>query len=312
MTNSPIFDQLSLLSLSGFRSPNLVMTQYGTLQPPVMISAGHVALWIGRTSHEFVMTIQHTYPPWNPAIPHGVRLTVPLNYLASIFILDHGVCGRTMRVRIISPSQAFKLDKNATLPAYKRHMLDERGAPVLLYPWQQNDHFDLLGILQSRECVIHIPRETDMEALVDWGARLKDAAMRLDGTVVQVLFENLDTGRVSQLKGIATPPAQPSRASRTRKRRRFRRSVPLPNDNESSENDDKTASSRTLSPLHSRDGSQADSRTSIDDDSFGRLTPYNSPEPKRPRSASSENDDEEEDFWSHRHRVLRPNSPSRY
>src|SRR5579859_7844419 len=71
MTNSPIFDQLSLLSLSGFRSPNLVMTQYGTLQPPVMISAGHVALWIGRTSHEFVMTIQHTYPPWNPAIPHG-------------------------------------------------------------------------------------------------------------------------------------------------------------------------------------------------------------------------------------------------
>jgi len=154
----------------------------------------------------------------------------------------------------------------------------------LLYHWKQNDHFDLLGILQSREFVAQIPGDLSMEALVDWGARLKDAAM-IDGTMVQVLFDNLDTGRVSQLQGMPVMHQFRENSKETWG------NLPLePND---------SPVSRTLSP----------STPSPVDPSFGRLTPYHEQREESPPRPERKDGEELE---AYRRRVLRPSSPSRY
>lgn len=93
-------------------------------------------------------------------------------------------------------------------------MLDELARPVLFYPWHQNDHFDLLGILQCGEVVGQVSESVTMEDLVDWGARIKEEAAALDGTVVQILFDNIETGRVSQLETIPVQSQQGTAISR--------------------------------------------------------------------------------------------------
>jgi hypothetical protein len=259
-------------------------TQYGTVQPPVVITSGFLSLWLGRLAQSFVVTITHSFPPNQLNVPYGVTLEIPLNYLASIFILDHGIHGRSLRIRLISPSQAYKLDRHSTVPAHKRYMIDEAGNMQLLYHWQQNDHFDLLGILQSREFVAQIPGDLSMEALVDWGARLKDAAM-VDGAVVQVLFDNLDTGRVSQLQGM--PIMHQFRENSSEK---WGNVALEPYDSSVS----RTLSMTTPSPV---------------DPSFGRLTPYHE---QRQESPSRPERMDGEELETYRRRILRPSSPSRY
>jgi hypothetical protein len=164
-------------------------------------------------------------------------------------------------------------------------MLDEHGQQVLLYHWNQNDHFDLLGVLQAREMVGQIDNSVSMEALVDWGARLKDAAALVDGTEVQVLFENVDTGRVSQLQSFPVP-SQVAKAAALRSqnqefhyRPRFSRGVPY----------------------------------SVGSESSGRLTPYPIPSKHRCSESHSRPDRlEGEDFNEYRRRILRPWSPGRH
>lgn len=178
-------------------------------------------------------------------------------------------------------------------------MLDEHAQPVLLYPWHLNDHFDLLGILQGREFVAQIPPTISMEDLVEWGARLKEASASLDGTV-QVLFDNMDTGRVSQLQSL---PAQlQSRPNRTRSRKlgsslnSSRHSL-----TRESNRGDKTSAT-----------SPSTTRSPSSDDSLERLTPYPH-DSKRPRSKSpSDCHGDDESVWKHRQLLLRPNSPGRY
>jgi len=296
-----MLDRIPLLTLSGFRSPNVRPTEYGEIQPAVVISSGDLILNMAHSCREFTITIQHPLPPFSPATPFGVQLSLPLNYLASLFILDHGIHGRSIRIRLISPSQAFKLDKYSTVPAHKRFMLDEHEQPVLLYPWNLNDHFDLLGILQGREFVAQIPSTISMERLVDWGARLKDAAASVDGTVVQVLFDNVDTGRVSQLQNLPAQLRNNPFCSQSHK------SGSSPHNSRRPENRQLNHRDRTSTT------SPSATRSSCSDESFGRLTPYHS-HSKRPRSdsASSDTHVDEERFWAVRQRLLRPNSPGRY
>lgn len=246
---------------------------------------------MAHASHEFTLIVQHNYPPILPMIPFGVQLVVPLSHLASLFILDHGIYGRSVRVRLISPSKSYKLDRGATVPAHKRYMLDEYQQPVLLYPWHQNDHFDLLGILQVREVVAHVPSSIRMEDLVDWGARLKDAAASMDGTIIQVLFDNVNTGRVSQLQDF------PIESDLMHSSRYISRSHgQLPRHHDYSHSISRTYSGNTTS-----------------DESNSGLTFY-SPESKEQRSESSFSDNrtDEESYWKYRRRVLRPDSPRRY
>lgn len=289
-------DAISILSISGFRSPNLKLTEYGAIQPPVVISSGDVMLNIARSCQGFTLTVQHNFRPYSPTTPYGVQLVLPFHYLASIFILDHGFHGRSIRIRLISPSRAFKLNKHA---AHKRYMLDEHGQPALLYPLHTNDHFDLLGILQSGEFVAQIPPTTSMESLVDWGARLKDTAASMDGTIVQVLFDNMDTGRVSQLQSL---PAQ-------------LQPVPFTKQSKNSDFLRKGIRIRNYSgSRHSEGTSGLSTSFSVSsDESYGRLTPYAS-DGKRQRSESPSSDrhNEGEDLWMLRQRALRPNSPGRY
>jgi len=200
-----MLDDVQLVALSGFRSPDLNPTDLGTVHPGVIICAGDVSLTMAHRSKEFSITVHYNFPPFNPTTPYGVALSFPLNHLASIFFLDHGNHGHSVRIRLISPAQAFKLNNYSAVPAHRRYMLDELARPVLSYPWHQNDHFDLLGILQCGEVVGQVSSSITMENLVDWGARLKEAAAALDGTVVQILFDNIETGRVSQLETTAVP-----------------------------------------------------------------------------------------------------------
>jgi hypothetical protein len=292
-----MLDAISILSISGFRSPNLKRTEYGTTQPPVIISSGDLMLNIAHSRQEFTLTIQHNFPPYSSTTPYGVQLVLPFHYLASIFILDHGFHGRSVRIRLISPSQAFKLDKHAIVPSHKRYMLDEHAQPALLYPLHMNDHFDLLGILQSREFVAHIPPTIKMESLVDWGARLKDAAASIDGTTVQVLFDNMDTGRVSQLQSL---PAQLQNIPFTKQ---SKKSDFVQNANRIRKNGESR---------HSEGTSAFSTRFSISsDESYGRLTPYTSNGKGRcSESPSPDRYYEGEGLWVLRRRT--PNSPGRY
>ena len=284
-----MLDGINLRSLSGFRSPNIMPNEYGIAKPGVVISSGDLSLTIGRTSQCFIFTVQHNFPLPHSAIPNGVQLSVPFNYLASLFILDHGIHGRSIRIRLISPSQAFKLDKSAVVPTHKRHMLDEHGQQVLLYHSNHNDPFDLLGILQAREMVAQIDPSVSMEVLVDWGARLKDAAALVDGTEVQVLFENADTGRVSQLQSFPVPSQVVKAAAlrcsiqqqgqEFRYRPRFSRGVPY----------------------------------SVGSESSGRLTPYSIPSKRQCLESRSRPERlEGEGMIEYRQRVLRPGSPGRH
>jgi hypothetical protein len=283
-----MLDGINLRSLSGFRSPNIMPNEYGIAKPGVIISSGNLALTIGRTSQSFIFTVQHNFPLPHSAIPNGVQLSVPFNYLASLFILDHGIHGRSIRIRLISPSQAFKLDKSAVVPTHKRHMLDEHGQQVLLYHWNQSDHFDLLGILQAREMVAQIGPSVSMEVLVDWGARSKDAAALVDGTEVQVLFENADTGRVSQLQSFPVP-SQVAKAAALR------------------------CSIQQGPEFHFRLQSSRGRPYSVGSEAFGRLTPYSIPSKRHCLESRSRPDRlEGEDFIEYRRRVLRPGSPGRH
>ena len=292
-------DAISILSISGFRSPNLKRTEYGTIQPPVVISSGDLMLNIAHSCQEFTLTIQHNFLPSSSTTPYGVQLALPFHYLASIFILDHGFHGRSVRIRLISPSQAFKLDKHAIVPSHKRYILDEHAQPALLYPLHMNDHFDLLGILQSREFVAHIPPTIRMESLVDWGARLKDAAASMDGTTVQVLFDNMDTGRVSQLQSLPVQ-LQTIPFTKESKKSRF-----LQNANRIR----KHGESR-----HSEGTPACSTRFSISsDESYGRLSPYASNGKRQcSESPSPDRHYEGESLWALRRRVLTPNSSGRY
>ena len=292
-------DAISVLSISGFRSPNLKPTEYGTIRPPVVISSGDFMLNIAHSCREFTLTIQHNFPPFSPTTPYGVQLALPFHYIASIFILDHGFHGRSVRIRLISPSQAFKLDKHAIVPSHKRFMLDEHAQPALLYPLHMNDHFDLLGILQSREFVAQIPPTISMECLVDWAARLKDAAASMDGTVVQVLFDNMDTGRVSQLKSLPAKLQTVDFTGQSNKSDFVQNAIRIRKHGDSRHGEGTSTSSTSFS--------------TSSDESYGRLTPYSS-DSKRRRSESPSSDRhyEGEDLWALRQRVLRPNSPGRY
>ena len=177
-------------------------------------------------------------------------------------------------------------------------MLNEHAQPALLYPLHMNDHFDLLGILQSREFVAQIPSTMSMESLVDWGARLKDAAASLDGTVVQVLFDNMDTGRVSQLQSLPAQLQAVSFTGQSNKSDFLQNATRIRKHGESRYREENLSRSTSLS--------------SCSDESYGRLTPYQ-PARKRRRSESASSDPhEDEGLWVLRQRVLRPNSPGRY
>jgi hypothetical protein len=173
-------------------------------------------------------------------------------------------------------------------------MIDETGHKQAMYHWQQNDCFDLLGILQSREFVAQIPGDVSMEALVDWGARLKDAAAMVDGKVVQVLFDNLDTGRVSQLQGL---PVMQQFASST---------------SDSSESLSRDEDESSISPT----GTSTSATNDLDIPSAsGRLTPYDCAgklRQERDESPPLHGRNDGEDFWAYRQRILRPLSPSRH
>ena len=291
-------DNIQLIALSGFRSPDINPTELGTVHPSVVICAGDVNVTMAHTAQEFNLSVHYNFPPFNPTTPYGVGLSIPLNNLASIFFLDHGNHGRSVRIRLISLTQAFKLNKFATIPAHKRHMLDEQGRAVLLYPWHQNDHFDLLGILQCREVVGQVSSSISMEELVDWGARMKEAAAALDGTIVQVLFDNIETGRVSQLETI-TLPCQLGISISTITNKGTTENLEL---REPDEHQTQILPNFrfTSQSLHS-------------EDSFGLPTPPHSHERRRPSVQTSSPDRlDDEDYWSHRQRVLRPNSPRRY
>jgi hypothetical protein len=167
-------------------------------------------------------------------------------------------------------------------------MLDAHGQQVLLYHWNQNDHFDLLGILQAREMVAQIDPSVSMEVLVDWGARLKDAAALVDGTEVQVLFENADTGRVSQLQSFPVP-------SQAAKAAALRRSI------------------QQGQEFHFRLQSSRGAPYSVGTESTGRLTPYSIPSKRQClKSRSGPDRLEGEGFIEYRRRVLRPGSPGRH
>jgi hypothetical protein len=292
-----MMDNIRLIALSGFHSPDINPTELGTVHPAVVICAGDVNVTMAHTAQEFNITVHSNFPPFNPTTPYGVRVSIPLNNLASIFFLDHGNNGRSIRIRLISLTQAFKLNQFATIPAHKRHMLDELGRPVLLYPWYQNDHFDLMGILQSREVVGQVSSSISMEELVDWGVRLKEATAALDGTIVQVLFDNIETGRVSQLETILVPGQKCMSISETT----YKGATGLRDHGHSETNRHiPHQSHRTTQSLYS-------------EASFGIPTPplSNGQRPSSVHTASTDRLDDE-DYWTHRHRVLRPQSPRRY
>ena len=292
-----MMENVPLIALSGFRSPDINPTELGTVQPTVVICAGDINISIAHTSQEFSIAVHHNFPPFNPITPYGVRLCIPLNNLASIFFLDHGNHGRSIRIRLISQAQAFKLDQFATVPGHKRYMLDELARPVLLYPWHQNDHFDLLGILQGREVVAQLSPSISMEYLVDWGARLKEAAATLDGTAVQVLFDNIETGRVSQLETRPLPSQHCISISKSSNKD----TIP----NSDLQNIYSEPYPHALHKPHNT------GKSSNSEDCFGIPTP-----PRRRSSVQSASTDHQrlndEDYWTHRQRVLRPNSPRRY
>jgi hypothetical protein len=279
-------DNLSLLAISGFHSPRSRLSDHLSPQIPVVIRAGDLTLQASHSNDKFNIAIQRKIAPLATNIPHGVLLSIPLYYLTSIFIFDHGLHGHSMRLRLISPSRAFKLSGGATVPGHHRYMLDEFGKPSMLYPCHLNDHFDLLGILQGREVVLQISGGMSMEGAVDWAARLKDSAaskkLRL-----QVLFDNPETGRVSQLKDMPDV-SQPSPQAL-----RF-------------------AAAIARSPSNST--FQSDSGIPTQPAAMGKkrkqITP---PDPKSDKRAkTSSNPSDEDGIWCRRQRLLRPNSPSRH
>lgn len=297
-----MLETVPLLALSGFCSPNASMTAYGISHPAVIISSGELSISIAYSGKELLVTVQHNIPPFLPTIPCGVQLALPFNYLASLFILDHGRHGRSIRIRLISPNRVFKLAKYATAPAHRRCMLDEHAKPVLLYPWHQNDHFDLLGILQAREVVAQIPSSVSMEKLVDWGAKLKDLAATTDGAELQVLFENMDTGRVSQLqKTPATLQSRPVTENVSKTLTSCQSSLPK-NRHEFRHHDSFCA----IPHLASQPPSSRESYEHLASNSVGT---------KRVRSGSLSSPDhrcEADKYWKHRNRTPGANSMERY
>ena len=178
-------------------------------------------------------------------------------------------------------------------------MLDEHGNPALLYPLHMNDHFDMLGILQSREFVAQIPPTMSMEILVDWAATLKDTAASLDGTVIQVLFDNMDTGRVSQLQSLPAKLQTIPFTEQSNKSDFFRNAIRMRTAGESRHREGTSSSSNSISISS--------------DDSYGRLTPYQSDSKRRrSESPSSDRHPEGEGLETVKQRGLRPNSPGRY
>ena len=163
-------------------------------------------------------------------------------------------------------------------------MLDEHGTTALQYPWYENDSFDLLGIIEVGEVVAQISSDLSMEELVEWGARLKDSAELGYGTVIQVLFDNIDTGRVSQLQSLYDKSRNPLMTGRDARGHHHYNCY-----------GDKYASSKSH-----------DSNPSSD--SYGRLTPYADQSHGKPSSS----DHEEIAWYEYRRSVLRPNSPTRY
>ena len=282
----PDEDKLSLLAISGFHTPRNSLIQYDVPQLPVVVRAGDLTLEATQSSENFNLTIQRKIPPLTTSIPHGVLLSIPLYYLTSIFVFSHGVHGHSMRIRLISPTRAFKLGGCSS--AYNRYMLDECGKPSMLYPCHLNDHFDLLGILRGREVVLQISAAMSMEALVDWAARLKDTAASKK-IPIQVLFDNPETGRVSQLRDLPVR-LEPSPEVRQQNRPMSRTS------SETSSHSENTVTQRQPAPMSTKPKRQ-------------RFTPYSNGH-KGTKNQSDKLDEDGE--WNRRQRLMRPNSPSRY
>jgi hypothetical protein len=280
-------DNLSLLAISGFHSPRSRLSDHLSPQIPVVIRAGDLTLQASHSNDKFNIAIQRKIAPLATNIPHGVLLSIPLYYLTSIFIFDHGLHGHSMRVRLISPNRAFRLSGGATVPAHHRYMLDEFGKPSMLYPCHLNDHFDLLGILQGREVVLQISGGMSMEAVVDWAARLKDtAASKM--TSLQVLFDNPETGRVSQLKDL------PDRLQPSPEAIKFAAAITRSPSNSSFPSE---------SRIPTQPAAMAKKRKQ-------EITPPESKSDKRAKTSSNTSDDD--GLWCRRQRLLRPNSPSRH
>jgi hypothetical protein len=166
-------------------------------------------------------------------------------------------------------------------------MLDEFGKPSMLYPCNLNDHFDLLGILQGREVVLQISGGMSMEAVVDWAAGLKDtAASKM--TRLQVLFDNPETGRVSQLKD-------------------------LPDRLQPSPEAIKFAAAIARSPSSAFFLSESRIPTQPATMTRKRKQENAGPDSKSGKHAkTSSNSSDDDGLWCRRQRWLRPNSPSRH
>ena len=134
---------------------------------------------------------------------------------------------------------------------------------------------------------------------MDWGARLKDSAAAVDRTMVQVLFDNVDTGRVSQLQEL--PVINHSAPSdSTEPWRSIWGNAPRDDDSSS------LSLSRTLS------GTPSSAVEVSDNDISGRLTPYDHRPIRRLSESVVPDERGDDDFWKERQRIMRPNSPSRH
>jgi len=279
-------DKLSLLAISGFHTPRNSLAECDAPQLPVVVRAEDLTLEAAQSKAKFNISIQRKIPPLTTDIPHGVLLSIPLYYLASIFVFSHGLHGHSMRLRLISPTRAFKLGGGS--PAYNRYMLDECGKPIMLYPCHLNDHFDLLGIFRGREVVLQISTYMSMEVLVDWAARLKDTAAS-ENIPIQVLFDNPETGRVSQLQDL---PARLQPSPEAQRKNRLMNHTHLYT----------SLRSGSAAAPHQ----PAPTSTNLKQD---RFTPY-AKRHKWTKNQSKKLD--EVDEWDRRQRLMRPNSPSRY